>query len=85
MRVEQGYGVCVPRIIGGGVDVRERVRGFRFRAMLGVVKGFVVFDFIGRRLQEESWYFVSATVANGALRQGCILGRASSSIASCSA
>lgn len=63
----------------------EGVRSFRFGAMLGVVEGFVVFDFIGRRLQEESWYVVSATVANGALRQGCILGRASSSIASCSA
>lgn len=37
-RVEQGYGVCVLRIVGGWVDVVEGILGFGLGAVLGEVE-----------------------------------------------
>lgn len=54
MCVEQSYRVRILRIVGGWVEARKRVRGFRLRAMLRVVEGFVVFDFVRRGFKEES-------------------------------
>lgn len=55
MSVEQGYRVRVPRVVGGGVDGRERIRGLWLGAMLRVEEGFAMLDLVRRGLQEESW------------------------------
>lgn len=77
--VEQGYGISVPRIVTRGIDMAQRILCIWIGAVLGKVKGFVVFDFVTRRLEEES-YACQCWVS---LRQdeAGVLGRFSSSIA----
>lgn len=79
MRVEQGYGVCVLRRGGGGVDVLESILRFRLRAVLGEQEGFKVLVGFVRGLEEESWgtlAFIVQSIARGRY----LLGRFSSSI-----
>lgn len=53
VRVKQGYGVRVLRIVGGRVDVVQRILGVGLGAILGEVEGFVVLDLVRRGLEEE--------------------------------
>lgn len=82
--VEQGYGVRVLRIVGGRVDVVQRVLGIGLGAVLGEVEGFVVLDLVRRGLEEEGCRRLSVCGrycnATGELH---VLGRFSSNIASC--
>lgn len=84
VRVEQGYGVCVLRIVGGGVDVVEGVLRIGLGAILCEVVGFVVLELVGRRLQEEGYCtLVAPSKSKGVVEQDCVLGRFSSSMVAC--
>jgi hypothetical protein len=53
VRVEQGYGVCVPRIVGRRVHVVQRIQRIWLRAVLGEVESLVMLELVGRGFKEE--------------------------------
>lgn len=55
VRVEQGYGIRVLRIVGVGVDVVEGILRIGLGAVLCEVEGFVVLEFVCGRLEEEGY------------------------------
>jgi hypothetical protein len=54
VRIEQGYRVCILGIVRGWIDMVEGILRVWLRAVLGEVKGFMMFDFVGRGLEKES-------------------------------
>jgi hypothetical protein len=60
VRVEQGYGVCVLRIVGRRVDVVQSVLSIGIGAVLGEVVGLVVLELVCGRLQEERYCMLVA-------------------------
>jgi hypothetical protein len=55
VRVEQGYGVRVARIVGRWVNVVEGILRVGIGAVLGEVVGLVVLELVGRRLEKEGY------------------------------
>jgi hypothetical protein len=55
VRVEQGYGVCVARIVRRGVNVVEGILRVGLGAVLREEEGLVVLELVGRRLQKEGY------------------------------
>lgn len=56
--VEQGYGVCVLRIVGGRVNVVQGILCIRLGAVLGEEEGLVVLELVARGLQEERYWML---------------------------
>jgi hypothetical protein len=72
--VEQGYRVCVLRIVRGGIDVMQRVLRIGLGAILCEVEGFVVLDLVGGGFEKERYgLLVLYPVAARWLRTGQIL------------
>lgn len=69
VRVEQGYRVCVLRIVGAGVDVVEGILRIGLGAVLGEVVGFVVLELVGGRLEEEGYCMLAAPPIAGVVGQ----------------
>lgn len=78
VRVDEGGGICVLRLLGYRIEVLEDVGGFGLRPMLREVVGLIVFP-LRRRFEKEGCWSQTNVGPNGSA--GHSLGRFSSNIA----